>query len=103
MPYYRFNIRYIAKICHFTTAYRPTTIANRNIVFPTPSYHFRHEQHKAAHTNFMKYIYTITVESEDLMTSELIAEDLDAVFDPSGLDNKLRGVVTKISREKAKE
>lgn len=48
----------------------------------------------------MKYIYTITVESEDLMTSELIAEDLDAVFDPSGLDNKLRGIVTRISRKK---
>ena len=48
----------------------------------------------------MKYIYTITVESEDLMPSELIAEDLDAVFDPSGLDNKLRGVVTRVSRKK---
>lgn len=48
----------------------------------------------------MKYIYTITVESEDLMTTEVIGEDLDAVFDPSGLDNKLRGVVTKISRKK---
>ena len=48
----------------------------------------------------MKYIYTITVESEDLMTSELIAEDLDAVFDPDGLDNKLRGIVTRVSRKK---
>lgn len=52
------------------------------------------------YTNFMKYIYTITVESEDLMTSELIAEDLDAVFDPAGLDNKLRGIVTRVSRKK---
>lgn len=48
----------------------------------------------------MKYIYTITVESEDLMTSELIAEDLDAVFDPSGQDNKLRGFVRRVSRKK---
>ena len=46
------------------------------------------------------YKYTITVESEDLMTSELIAEDLDAVFDPFGLDNKLKGIVTNIKREK---
>ena len=54
------------------------------------------------YTNSMKtyYKYTITVESEDLMTSELIAEELDAVFDPFGLDNKLRGIVTHIKREK---
>ena len=58
------------------------------------------KQPSEIYTNFMKYIYTITVESEDLMTSELIAEDLDEVFDPSGLDNKLRGVVTNISRRK---
>lgn len=61
------------------------------------------KQPSEIYTNFMKYIYTITVESEDLMTTEVIGEDLDAVFDPSGLDNKLRGVVTKISQKKAKE
>lgn len=48
----------------------------------------------------MKYIYTITVESEYLMTAEVIAEDLDAVFDPEGQDNKLRGAVTRVSRKK---
>lgn len=48
----------------------------------------------------MKYIYTITVESEDLMTAEVISEDLDAVFDPDGQDNKLRGYVRRVSRRK---
>ena len=48
----------------------------------------------------MKYKYTITIESEDWIDFEVIEEELDAVFEPSGLDNKLRGVVTHISRKK---
>lgn len=46
------------------------------------------------------YKYTITVESEDWMHPEVIEEDLGEVFDPFGLDNKLRGVVTHISQKK---
>jgi hypothetical protein len=54
------------------------------------------------YTNSMKayYKYTITVESEDWMHPEVIEEDLGEVFDPFGLDNKLKGIVTKIKREK---
>lgn len=52
------------------------------------------------YTNFMKYIYTITVESPDWMHPEVIEEDLGEVFDPFGLDNKLKGIVTHIKREK---
>lgn len=46
------------------------------------------------------YKYTITVESEDWMHPEVIEEDLGEVFDPFGLDNKLKGIVTHIKREK---
>ena len=53
------------------------------------------------YTNSMKtyYKYTITIESEDLMESELIDEFLGEAFEPSGLNHKLRGVVTNIKRE----
>ena len=46
------------------------------------------------------YKYTITVESEDWMHPEVIEEDLGEVFDPFGLDHKLKGIVTHIKREK---
>ena len=51
----------------------------------------------------MKYYrYTITIDSEDLITSELIEEFLGEAFEPSGYGNKLRGVVTHISRKEIK-
>ena len=34
------------------------------------------------------------------MHPEVIEEDLGEVFDPFGLDNKLKGIVTHIKREK---
>jgi len=47
------------------------------------------------------YVYTITVKSKDLMTPEVIAEELEKVFEPlEPHDNKLRGVVTRVSRRK---
>ncbi len=51
----------------------------------------------------MKYIYTITVESPDWMHPEMIEEELAEVFDPTGFGDRLKGVVTRIKREKVEE